>query len=344
MIATPTLPTVNPAPAMLANPLLPRAPDTATTGVPVGTITVIVCAYTERRWDDLIAVIDSLERQTLAPSEIILVIDHNPALLASAQTRFHNITIIENAEPHGLSGARNSGIAVAHGDIIAFIDEDAEASPDWLEKIAACYEDVHIMAAGGSISPRWMTKRPAWFPDEYKWVVGCTYHGMPTVKTQIRNLIGCNMSFRREVFADIGGFRRAMGRVGTSPVGCEETEMCIRARQLCPDKTILYDPAIRVINHRVPGTRATWKYFYSRCFAEGVSKALVAKFVGADDGLASERQHAAKVLPQGIARGLKDILRGDLSGGARSFAILSGLVAASLGLVYGTVRGVVNAR
>ena len=305
-------------------------------------ISVVVCAYTERRWEDLNVAIASLQNQTFPAREIILVIDHNPDLLEKSRQQFQGITIIENAEARGLSGARNSGIAAAHGDVIAFMDEDAEAAPDWLEKIAACYEDTNVMAAGGSISPLWMTGKPTWFPDEFNWVVGCTYRGMPTTKTPIRNLIGCNMSFRREVFDIAGGFRHAMGRIGTSPVGCEETELCIRARHTFPEKTILYDPNIRVINHRVPSTRANWNYFYSRCFSEGISKALVSKFVGANDALASERRHAMKVLPAGVAKGLSDSFKGDFSGVVRSFAILTGLIITGSGLVYGSARTIVN--
>ena len=111
-----------------------------------GGISVVVCAYTERRWDDLIAAIRSLQRQTLVPREIILVIDHNPTLLAKAREQFKGISLIENGQPRGLSGARNSGIVVAQGDIIAFMDEDAEAAPNWLENLAAHYADANVMA------------------------------------------------------------------------------------------------------------------------------------------------------------------------------------------------------
>ena len=76
-------------------------------------VSVIICAYTEERWDDIIAGVKSLQQQTAPPREIIMVIDHNPSLLERVRANIPNVIAIENSEPQGLSGARNSGIAVA---------------------------------------------------------------------------------------------------------------------------------------------------------------------------------------------------------------------------------------
>ena len=93
---------------------------------------VVICAYTEQRWDDLLAAVDSVCQQTIPPQEIIVVIDHNPALLQHAQdalSHIKNIIVIENQEKHGLSGARNCGIKQARSPFIAFLDDDAVAAP-----------------------------------------------------------------------------------------------------------------------------------------------------------------------------------------------------------------------
>lgn len=298
-------------------------------------ISVVVCAYTELRWDDLVAAVGSLQQQTLVPDEIIVVVDHNPALLDRVRAHLSGIQAIENGEQQGLSGARNSGIAVAQGDIVAFMDEDAIAAPDWLARLAAGYSDSGVMAVGGAIEPLWIAGRPRWFPEEFNWVVGCTYLGMPEATAPVRNLIGCNMSFRREVFQAVGGFRSGIGRIGTRPVGCEETELCIRTSQHWPNVTLLYEPQARV-QHRVPANRSTWKYFRSRCYAEGLSKALVAQFVGATDSLASERTYTMRTLPMGALRGLAATLRGDFSGVLRTVAIVSGLLITTAGYLKGT--------
>lgn len=298
-------------------------------------VSVIICAYTEQRWDQLVAAVASLQRQTMQPYEIIVVIDDNSSLFARASVQFPDIHVISNKEMRGLSGARNSGIAIAQGAVIAFMDEDAVAEPTWLEHLTNCYQDERVMGVGGAIMPKWAGDRPAWFPSEFQWVVGCTYRGMPTTTAPIRNLIGCNMSFRSEIFTQVGGFRHGMGRIGKKPLGCEETELCIRAQQRWPERTLLYEPQARV-HHHVPEERATWRYLSARCYAEGLSKAQVSALVGANDGLSSEWQYTLQTLPSGVLQGVVDLIyRGDSGGIGRATAIVLGLAVTTAGYLRG---------
>ena len=298
------------------------------------TVSVIICAYTEARWQELQDAVASIHAQSVQAQEIIVVIDHNPNLFARACAKLTGVTVIENQEEQGLSGARNSGIAAAQGAILAFMDEDAIAEADWLARLLPAYQEPTVLGVGGAIVARWASGRPQWFPQEFDWVVGCTYRGLPTTTAPVRTLIGCNMSFRREVFATVGGFRDGMGRVGTRPVGCEETELCIRIRQQWPHAILRYEPQARVLHH-VPPQRATWGYFRARCYAEGLSKAQVAHFVGANQGLATERTYTLQTLPQGVLRGLFDLLRCDGAGLLRALAIITGLLITTLGYLSG---------
>lgn len=320
---------------MILEPVIRERRDNMTSSQ---SISVIVCAYTEARWDELGTAIDSLQNQSIPPDEIIIVIDHNPTLLERVRAHFTGVVVIENTHQRGLSGARNSGIAVAKGDVIAFMDEDAVAAPNWIERLKAGYADPQTLGVGGAIEPMWVTGRPTWFPNEFDWVVGCTYVGMPETQAPIRNLIGCNMSFKREVFDTVGGFRDGIGRIGTLPVGCEETELCIRIKQHAPDSQLLYDPAARV-QHRVPAQRATWNYFRSRCYSEGISKALVARYVGTDSALASERKYTLVTLPKGVMRGVgSSISDRDFKGLRRASAIVLGLGITTVGYMTGVLR------
>jgi hypothetical protein len=193
----------------------------------------------------------------------------------------------------------------------------------------------HVVAVGGAVRPDWEVIPPRWLPEEFYWVIGCSYRGLPVTRGEVRNPIGANMAFRRKVFTEIGGFHAGVGRIGTLPAGCEETELCIRLRQRWPDAAIMYEPRA-VVLHQVPRQRLTWRYFRSRCYAEGRSKAMVTSLVGASDGLASERPYTLKVLPTGAFRALGHGLRhADVGSSARAFAIGAGLAMTSLGYILG---------
>jgi glucosyl-dolichyl phosphate glucuronosyltransferase len=300
-------------------------------------ISVVVCAYTEARWDDTLDAVASLRAQRLPPYEIILVVDHNPALLGRLKAKLPDIMVIPNSGPRGLSGGKNTGVAAARGDVVAFLDDDAVADAGWLAAMAAGYARRDVTGVGGLTLPLWEDGPRGWFPDEFAWVVGCTYRGME--RGPIRNLLGGNASLRREAFAVAGGFRSGIGRsLGRRPLGCEETEFCIRLRQAAPETVLLFDDRA-VIWHRVPDERARFAYFRRRCFAEGLSKAMVVASVGAADGLASERRHAMVALPRGVAEGLAAAVAGDLTGLGRAAAIVAGLSVTTAGYVAGALTG-----
>jgi GT2 family glycosyltransferase len=301
------------------------------------TVSVVICSYALERWEELSRAVGSVRAQTAPPVEVIVCVDHNEPMLARARTELAGVVAVANHEARGLSGARNSGISIARGDIVAFLDDDAAAAPDWLERLMARYDDPRVLGVGGAIDPSWAAGRPAGFPAEFQWVVGCSYEGLPAEAASVRNLIGANMSIRRSVFDAVGGFSTGIGRVGALPVGCEETELCIRARQRIPGGEFLFEPRARV-SHSVPASRATWSYFRSRCFAEGLSKAQVSAVAGQRDGLSSERAYVLRTLPSGFLRGLADAARGDATGLVRAGGIASGLALTAAGYVAGAVR------
>jgi glucosyl-dolichyl phosphate glucuronosyltransferase len=301
-------------------------------------VSVVICAYTEDRWDDVLAAVDSVRRQSLAAEEIVLVVDHNPLLYRRLVAALPDVVVLENRESRGLSGGKNTGVAAARGDLVAFLDDDAVAEEDWLKFLVAGFADDAVMGVGGTTLPLWATRRPAWFPEEFDWVVGCTFLGR--APGRVRNVLGGNACFRRSVFDLAGGFPNDIGRTSgnSRPLGCEETEFCIRVSQRQPSATFLYEPRA-VIGHRVPAPRERFGYFRARCYAEGLSKAAVTRSVGVADGLSVERSYAAVTLRRGVLRGLSDAVRGDLSGLGRSGAISAGLLAAVTGYVRGTVEG-----
>jgi glycosyltransferase involved in cell wall biosynthesis len=297
----------------------------------------VVATHSDERWDDVVAAISSIHAQRCPPIEVIVVVDHNEELLNRLLAADLGAMVIPNAGRKGLSGARNTGVASSKGEIVAFLDDDASAEEDWLCRLVAPYVDATVIGVGGSSVPRWDVSKPAWFPDEFAWVVGCSYVGLPTSVRPVRNLIGSNMSFRRDAFRIAGLFTETMGRVGSKPVGCEETEFCIRLQHALPGAVLLYEPRATV-QHRVRAERGTLQYFFSRCFAEGWSKALVAKSVGSKSALATERRYAAEVLPRGVLRSVQAAFRqGDSRHLGAAGAIAAGFGSTLAGYVAGTV-------
>jgi GT2 family glycosyltransferase len=302
------------------------------------TVAVVVCAYSEARWGLLREGIGAILAQSRAPDRVILVIDHNPALLERARGEFgERVTVMPNGSRQGLSGARNTGVGAAEQEIVAFLDDDAVPEPGWLAAVISAYED-GVLGVGGAIEPDWATERPRWFPPEFDWVVGCTYAGLPATGGTVRNLIGAAMSLRRSVFERVGGFRDELGRVGSLPFGCEETELCIRAAQAIPGGVFRYQPAARV-RHWVGPERTRFGYFARQCFNEGRGKALMSELVGSHDGLAAERGQALRVLPAALLAALGESLRTrDAAGLLRGGAILAGLLSAAAGYAVALLR------
>jgi glucosyl-dolichyl phosphate glucuronosyltransferase len=313
-------------------PVLPRA-------------TVVICVYTEKRWDDIVAAVGSVAAQDVRAAEVLVVVDHNPALLERARAEFGDVRVLANAHRQGLSGARNTAVAAASGDVVVFLDDDAAARPGWLRALLTPYADPDVVAVGGVAHPRFPDTRPGLLPTggnsadatgELDWVVGCTYTGQPTERAEVRNVMGCNMSVRREVFARVGGFAEDLGRIGRNPLGCEETELCIRIRQsyrrMGRDARVVFEPAAQV-DHRVSGDRVRWAYLRRRCWSEGLSKAAVSRLVGSDDALSTERAYVATVLPGAVARELR------AGRPTSALAIVTALAATAAGYLRGRLPG-----
>ena len=298
--------------------------------------TVAICAYTMRRWDNLVEALTSVVGQLRDGDECVIVVDHNEELLQRARIEFAGLPsarVIANASAPGVSGARNTAVSVSHGAIIAFLDDDAVASDRWLDRMRSALGEVNVLGAGSAALPAWPDGgRPSWFPPEFDWVIGCSYVGTPTVTTDVRNVLGAAMAFRRTAFDLAGPFSAMVGRIGTVPTGCEETEFCIRLRRADPTGRIMYLPDVTVA-HRITPERLTLRYFLRRCIGEGLSKARVARLVGADEGLSSERTYVRRTIPLGVVRELGRGLRGQWGGWPAAALIVVGVLATGLAYV-----------
>lgn len=300
-------------------------------------VTVIICAYTEQRWEQLRAAVGSVLAQQPPAAQVLLVIDHNAALAGRARRELSGVTVLDSPGPQGLSGARNAGLTAAAHPVAVFLDDDAEARPGWLAALVAPYADPDVVATGGSAHPRWPGTRPRWLPPAFDWVVGCSYAGLPAAPGPVRNPIGANMSLRTGPALAAGGFDTGVGRLGAKPTGCEETELAIRLTAGRPGAAVWYAPAAQV-DHHVAADRVRLRYFLRRCWHEGRSKARVVARAGTPAGLAAERRQALRVIPAAVAADLRAAAGGDGAALLRALAAAGGLAVTVAGYGYGRAR------
>ena len=298
-------------------------------------LTVVICTYSARRLDALMAAVESARGQASRPAdEVLVIVDHNDDLHEQLRGALpEDVRVLPNDEARGLSGARNTGWRAATAGVVVFLDDDAVLWPGALTALRDRMADDGIVVVGGAVHPSWEGGYPpSWFPGEYGWVVGCDYRGLPGDGADIRNPIGACMAVRRDALAAVGGFSASLGRVGTLPVGCEETLMGIRVRRARPDARIVRDEGFAV-DHTVPADRQRISYCVRRCFHEGRSKALLSHAAGRTDGLSSERRYVLRVLTSAVLRDAARAFRGRPSALAQASFVVVGLAVTTVGLL-----------
>lgn len=303
------------------------AEEPAAAGVTTMEASVIICTYSAARWEVLTRAVTALRSQTVAPREIIVVVDGNDALLTRASDELEVTAVVANRHPGGASGARLTGSEEATSSVLVFLDDDAIADREWLEKLLAPFTDDRVIGVGGRLVPLWETAAPAWLPEEFFWVIGCSFPGISADGVRMRNPIAANMAVRAEVYSRTGGMAAELGRSddGKRVSGtAEETELSIRASRIYPGTYWAYAADARV-RHFVPASRATFAYFVRRCRLEGAAKAILTGMTGKQSGLASERQYVRRILPRAVVANLRRGLGGEPAGLARAAAILVGL-------------------
>ncbi|MEV6635338.1 glycosyltransferase family 2 protein [Actinoplanes sp. NPDC051470] len=291
-------------------------------------ISIVIPTHTEQRWSSLVRTVACARSQIYTPAEVVVVVDHNPALYRRARRDLQGVTVLENLYAQGVSGNRNTGAFHTHTALIAFMDDDITAEPDWLGRLVAPFADPKVIGTGGGISPAWEGTEPRWMPEEFLWAVGGSYAGMPTEISPIRNVWSASMVVRREAFVQVGGFRTGFGKLGGQNRP-EDTELCIRLSQATGGHWMYVPDA--VIRHEVPASRSTFSFFIKRCYAEGRGKVQMAGLNTKGDSLGAERDYL-RSLPRAVVRNIAAASRGrGVAHALKAGSVLAGVAAAGVG-------------
>jgi cellulose synthase/poly-beta-1,6-N-acetylglucosamine synthase-like glycosyltransferase len=305
-------------------------------------VSVIIPAFSSDRWDGLRKVVAAVRAQTVKVAETVVVIDHNPELMAKAVRELPGVTTVANEGIRGASGARNTGAAASRGELLVFLDDDVVAAPNWLESLVGHFKNPAVVGVGGRLEPLWQTRRPWWFPPEFDWAIGCSYLGMPESTTPVRNVWSGNMVIRRTVFDAVDGFRKGFGKVDIRSRP-EDTDLCLRTAEYNGGGIWIYEPGA-IASHHVPAGCTTFRHFLRRCYYEGQGKAALVSFNGSTESISEEREYTRRLLSHSIMRGMRETARGEASGMARNFAIVAGLSCAAAGFFVDHVVKHVMAR
>jgi glucosyl-dolichyl phosphate glucuronosyltransferase len=296
-------------------------------------VSVIVCAYTMDRWELMNEALQSIVRQDVAPYEVFLCIDHNVDLYGRCFAELSKLDadmpwklhIVNNRFDTHLGGARTTAAELATGDVLAFLDDDAAATPQWLGRLTSHYSDPDIVAVGGAPVARYEEERPRWIPLECNWIFGCAYRGLPEQVAPIDHMIGANMSVRREVLMSWGGFQSD---------NHDDMDLSHRAIHAHGAASVIYDPTA-IVRHFVPKARLTWNYFWRRCFVVNRGKVSAFRGLGEASNLKAEIRFGIRSLTKGAVVEGRALVGGDLYAPIRYGALVTALALGGAGAVVG---------
>ena len=245
-------------------------------------VSVVICTYAMERYDVFAECVESVLGQTHEPLEVVIVVDGNEVVFERVESDFCAFTADDgspaltlhcNDANRGISYSRTKGAKLATGEVVAFIDDDATAEPDWIEQLVDVYEETDAIAVGGHVAPDWVTEKPAFFPEEFYWLVGCDERGFGEHMEELRNTYGSNISFRREVFLSVGGYDVNTGRKGDRHVQAHEAPVCIRMANEYGQGVIYNTDA--VVHHKLFDYRGEFRWLVNRSFWQGYSKRIM---------------------------------------------------------------------
>ena len=233
-----------------------------------------VAIVTRNRASLLINAIESLNRQSVSPYEVLVVdnasTDNTRNIIDKIDIRFPLKYIF--CEELGVNAARNAAIANSTGDIIAFIDDDAEADPNWLEKLLGAFRKYDDAAAVVGVKENM-------FPSNFAAaLMQFTMRSLSIARDRVGDIVlsptivdSCNLAFKRQLIIDNGIF------FDNTFIGGGDRHF---GHQLFRLNLKIYFCETAIVYHCWP--KSLSKYFRMRCWS-GMIKAALRANLGEND-------------------------------------------------------------
>jgi glycosyltransferase involved in cell wall biosynthesis len=241
-------------------------------------LTVVVA--THNRANLLARCLDALQNQSGIHSEDLDVVvidnrstDDTKAVVEAFAGRAVDVRYL--FEPTlGLSVARNTGLAAARAPVVAYVDDDAFAEPQWAEAVLTAFDshDSGLAVVAGRVYPEWEVAPPVQMTPYLEALYTVHDRGdKPRLMKSSEYFVGANMAFRRTVLQELGGFEARLGRIGSSLLSNEETHL--RDRLAALGYQCAYAPRA-VVHHHIGKDRLTPEYIRKRLLAQGESDVI----------------------------------------------------------------------
>lgn len=225
---------VSPNMEYLATPPIQNRSSICSSQSPAASLTASVIVVTVNRPDCVQRCLAAIQLQVPRPVQIIVIDSSHDERTRHVVAHFPDVIYLAKPELFGqMTASRNAALLHASGDIIAFLDDDAYAHPDWLKHLLLAYDSPHVGAVGGRAlngqpGEEHLGNKQIGRLDSNGFLTG-NFAADPGTIVDVDHIIGCNMSFRREILAELGGFREDFA--GISGL-CEDTDMSLRVTAL----------------------------------------------------------------------------------------------------------------
>lgn len=292
---------------------------------------VVICAVSDNRYEDIIDAVHSLNNQAINPDEILICVDSNLHLYQKLLEDFRlkkyiNVFIKYNELNIGLANCRNFGLRHSTGEIISYIDDDAIVDSEWSKNLINVFNTTDAVAVAGDVKPLWLCNDPVWFGEELHWIISCNYLGSDKSRG-----FGTNMSFKRSIIKQIGGFDESLGISPTRWIGGEDTEMFLRLS--FNNHHVIYSDSV-IVHHKVYSHRINIQNIMKRSYAAGTSFKLI-RNRGQKSLSKTEYNYSNYLFKRVYPDLIKRVIRGDVDSLKRLLITTLSMNMIGIGFIFG---------